>query len=122
MKNRIFILLSVVLLAHASPGGAATVRFFPCDDAFVRGGTYANNRFGALPPDAASLTVKFAGSNNDYTRVSYLKFDLSGTSGVVQAATLQLTVRSHDTAGVGQHYIKMVNDDDWAEVHRQGFR
>lgn len=109
--------IAAVLLAQASLGGAAKVAFYPCDDAFVRGGAYANTRLGALPPDAASLTVKFAGSNNDYTRVSYLKFDLSGISGVIQAATLQLTVRSRDTAGVGQHYIKMVNNDDWAEAN-----
>ncbi|MCX7047629.1 MAG: DNRLRE domain-containing protein [Candidatus Sumerlaeota bacterium] len=109
--------MAALILAQAALGVAATVSFYPCDDACVRGGTYANTRLGALPPDSASLNVKFAGSNNDYTRVAYLKFDLSGTSGVVQSANLLLTVSARDTAGTGQDFLKKVNNDAWAEAN-----
>ena len=93
---------------------ATTVTLYPTDDAYVRGGSYGAERYGVLA-DPASLVVKYNGEDNDYTRETFFKFDLSDTTGTVDSAVLYLTIRNRNTQGVGQQYLKEVLDDAWSE-------
>lgn len=107
--------LPFILLAGAFAMGA-TVTLYPTDDTYVRGGGYGDEAYGALPSESHNLVVKYNGVDNDYTRETYLKFDLSDTTGTVDSATLYLTVRAWDTNGMGQQYLKEVLNDNWAEA------
>jgi len=81
-------------------------------DAFVRGGAYANNNYGT----DTVLIEKTSSIGADYTRVSYLKFDISGITGTVNSAVLQLYVRAIETPGVLPQTLRLVNDDTWGET------
>ena len=118
-RGRLATVLCLALVGCFLAGGwaaGATVTLYPTDDVYVRGGTYGADKYGALPPESDRLMVKYSGPDDSYTRETYLKFDLSDTTGTVDSATLYLTVRSMDTNGVGQHYIEEVLDDNWAEA------
>ena len=80
----------------------------PSADAYVKGGTDANNNYGT----AATLAIKES-SNANYDRMSFLKFDLSGISGTVSTATIRLKV-SADDAGAS-HSLHSVATDTWTE-------
>lgn len=83
-------------------------RLNPVADAYVRDGTYADNNYGA----ENALEIKEASEN--YTRRTYLRFDLSSvTGGDIGQAVLRLKRQS----GIGSdtHTAYVVSDDSWAE-------
>ncbi|MDG1301240.1 MAG: DNRLRE domain-containing protein, partial [Opitutae bacterium] len=93
-------------LVSAQPTGA---HIAPQADAHVIGGVSANGNYGSN----VELLCKTDG-NADFTRESYLRFDLSGLSGTVGSAKLRLKVAA--TTGSGDtHAAYAVADDSWTE-------
>ncbi len=84
----------------------------PVADAYVRGGTNANSNFGT----ATELWVK-----NDpqevFTRVTYLKFDLSNYSNPADLGKLRMSIISGNTATPTiQRQLYYVPTDTWTET------
>lgn len=107
MKNRFTIiqLLIVLILGFASPIYSQTV-LLPSNDTYIRGGTYADNNYGA----ADELVVKI-GDNESYMRKALLQFDLSSLSNV-QQAILRLYANSAKTTTLNAYLLS----DDWEEA------
>ena len=81
----------------------------PVADAYVRGGPSGDINYGS---DAVLVLKK--GLTDDYTRESYIKFDLSSVPGPVSSATLKLYAMTAE-AGTSVHTISQVTDDSWTE-------
>lgn len=79
------------------------------EDARVRGGTYANNNYGA---NTVVEVKNRTGSNDDYE--TFLKFDLSSLPGSVTNATLSLIVDSQSQGP--EISIYQVDTDTWDEL------
>ncbi|MEM9859839.1 MAG: DNRLRE domain-containing protein, partial [Bacteroidota bacterium] len=79
-------------------------------DAFVRGGTYANNNYGTN----TQLVVKDNAGSADNDRMSFLKFDLSTVTGTVASAKIRLKVQNDDPGA--SHQLHFVSDDSWTET------
>lgn len=90
------------------PDGQTTV-LNPVADAYVRGGSYADVNYGT----ESTLWVKTHASNDDYTRESALRFDVSGITGNISEAKLRLYVNS--ASGASVHSVYLVNNDNWTE-------
>ncbi|GAA3571409.1 DUF7594 domain-containing protein [Snuella lapsa] len=80
------------------------------EDAYVRSGSYANNTY-----NNTNLEVKNDGS--EYTRETYLKFDLSSINKEILSAKIKLVPKSgtSPTNNV-THDVKFVSDDNWSET------
>ncbi|MGC1204985.1 MAG: DNRLRE domain-containing protein [Flavobacteriaceae bacterium] len=78
------------------------------EDAFVRGGTYANTNYGT----DTSLIAKDA-NNVSFDRVSFLKFDLSNIPNNVSNARVRLKVNR--TEAGAQHSLHFISNDTWTE-------
>ncbi|MGB1128456.1 MAG: DUF7594 domain-containing protein, partial [Haloferula sp.] len=78
-------------------------------DAYVKGGGSANSNFGSN----VELSCK-TDPIPDFTRESYLRFDLSSLPGSIDSARLRLKVASASEAG-DIHTAHAVADDSWAE-------
>ncbi|NOU89323.1 DNRLRE domain-containing protein [Paenibacillus sp. LMG 31460] len=59
-------------------------KLLPTDDAYVRGGSYANSNYRT-----SNLEIKKDGSES-FTRESFIKFDVSGLDGEITNATLMM--------------------------------
>lgn len=74
-----------LVTVNSTGGGTPIISILnPTDDAYVRGGSNANNNFGSVN----EMVIK-KGSNSSYFRKAYVKFDLGGI-GDVQSATVRL--------------------------------
>lgn len=80
------------------------------EDSYVQ---LANN--GTNHGTETKFLVKNDG-NSSYSRIAFLKFDLSGISGTPQAGKLHLTINSANS-GIGSTswYLWNINDDSWSE-------
>ncbi|WP_343701241.1 M60 family metallopeptidase [Chitinophaga sp.] len=84
---------------------------FPVADAYVRDGGSAGTNFG----NATSIVVKKDG-NNGYSRISYLKFDLSGLTnpGITK---LRLSIIGAGSSVTGtQWQVWKCDNDSWTET------
>jgi hypothetical protein len=82
----------------------------PVADSYVRDGASAALNFGA----ASTVMVKKDGSG--YSRVTYLKFDLSQYRSNPDAAKLQMSVQlANATATSGQFQLWYCSNDSWTE-------
>lgn len=88
---------------------AGTYALPPIADATVRGGASAGSNFGG----DATLTVK-ADSSADYQRRSYLRWDLSGVTGMVYQARVRLTPVGVGTNGIEQG-VAVATGSSWSE-------
>lgn len=95
------------------PGIRPAIEFTPIvekvfvqHDAFVRGGTYADNNFNW------SFLATKSESNESYTRESFLKFDLSDFNSQTGKYTLKLSINSGDT---DTWKIWFCDNDSWTE-------
>jgi hypothetical protein len=80
----------------------------PIEDAYTRGGAYANDNYGS----DSSLVVKVSGDPG-YTRYTFLKFDLSPLLGyTADSAVLRLYCGSAPSAAV---QVSRVDDVSWRE-------
>ncbi|WP_291906902.1 M60 family metallopeptidase [Chitinophaga sp. CB10] len=83
---------------------------FPLADAYVRDGSYANNNYG----NATTLVVKKDG-NASFSRISFIKFDLSQLANV-STGKLRLNIIGAGTAvGGTQWQVWKVGNDGWTE-------
>lgn len=85
----------------------------PIADSYVKGGQSELDNFGSL----SSLEVKQS-ANNDYKRMSFLKFNLSPIQGTVSSAKLRLKVRSNSSGTFSAfHNLHHVGStqDSWQE-------
>jgi len=78
-------------------------------DAYVRSGIYGGNPYGAQDPN--SLMVKGTGTQDDYARESFLKFDLT-SAGQLTSAALILKKMSDVALNFD---VAIVYDDSWQE-------
>ncbi|NQU43168.1 right-handed parallel beta-helix repeat-containing protein [bacterium] len=94
------------------PGRTATHNLEPVADSYVQGGNQADSNWGTW----TVLRCKEDRSNENYTRRTYLRFDLCSviSSTVLRAAT-RLKVRTADSAG-DTHTLYAVADDSWEET------
>ncbi|WP_185154137.1 DNRLRE domain-containing protein [Fulvivirga sp. M361] len=86
---------------------SAVDSLLPQADAFVKGGNDANKNFG----QDAKLTVK-KDNNQNLTRRTYMKFNLSNISTPVDKAILRLHVLG---SGVDTHDMRLVPSNSWTE-------
>jgi phosphatidylinositol-3-phosphatase len=89
-----------------APGAATTL--LPVADTYVRGGAWAKESFGT----ADELQVK-DGSDSDYDRRAFLRFDLHTVSASITTATLRLFVSSQDR---GPLTLAALTSDNWSEA------
>lgn len=82
----------------------------PEADAYVHGGSFANQNFGT----SDKLIVKTS-INPTYTRMSYLRFDLSEIEKTLTSAKLRLKLASID-GNPTRHEVSFVSDDSWGET------
>ena len=95
----------VVLAGAAAPGAALRAGA----DALVRGGTYGGTNYGADP----ALVVK-RGSTADFTRETYLRFDL-GSLATVSAAKLRLFGSLSEPSGGIEVAAYAATNTSWTE-------
>lgn len=81
----------------------------PVADAYVRGGTYANNNFGT---DATLQTKDLTAS--DVSREAFVRWDLSGVSGKLVQARVRLVCTSASQSG-NENCAAFVSSDSWGE-------
>jgi len=81
----------------------------PLADAFVRNGSYAAKNYGS----DTSLIVKGTATSGT-SRISYLKFSLSGISNVTSAKLRLYGRNTENTSGINLS-VYGVNADSWAE-------
>ncbi|RXK61660.1 DNRLRE domain-containing protein [Lacibacter luteus] len=87
----------------------STTLLAPSADAFVRDGSFASSNYGTL----GQLTVK-KDANTGFSRISYLKFDLSNYTGSLHNVKLQLSL----LGGVNgtQWQLWKCDNDNWTET------
>ena len=90
-----------------APPPSAGTTLLPIADTYVRGGMWAKESFGG----ADELQVK-DGSDSDYDRRAFVRFDLRTVSGAISTATLHLFVRSQDA---GPLTLAAITPDNWSE-------
>lgn len=131
IRTKIASLLCVALLFAswfgASPmrvsaaGGAegqtpVTMQVYASDDAFVRGGTNANTKFGVTTPNELQVKNINTSVDND-KREAYIKFDLSSVPGVIAGASLNLYGTVNDAGQAPGKSVSLVvygaADDTW---------
>ena len=81
----------------------------PVADAYVRGGASGDINYGS-----DTILVLKNGLTDDYTRETFLKFDLSSVPATVGSATLKLYAHTVE-AGTSVLTVTQVNDDSWTE-------
>jgi hypothetical protein len=90
LKKRKGFMQRIVLLAivfFAIQHGFAQEQYYPVSDAMLRGGSYAEENYGAVE----EMYVKAHPSNDDFSRKIILQFDVSSTSySSIQSAVLKL--------------------------------
>jgi len=90
--------------------GPLTINVPTTADAYVRGGSYGDTNYGT----ETILAVSNAGG--DFTRQSYLKFDLNALDGEVVSAQLVINAAVSDAKGTSKEQrIYGVADDAWTE-------
>ena len=78
-------------------------------DTYVRSGSYADDNFGS----DTILYVKEDSGNPDYTRETYLRFDLSSIPGNIVSAKVKLYM--YDVEYSTTHYAHLAGDNSWQE-------
>ncbi|KAF0095927.1 MAG: poly(beta-D-mannuronate) lyase [Puniceicoccaceae bacterium 5H] len=96
------------LIITTTTASASTSTLYPTEDAFVRSGSYASNNYGSDD----NLEVKNEGPNDDYTRESWLQFNVGGLSGTVTDAKLRM--RLAQSNGTTTHTVTE-GGDSWSE-------
>ncbi len=99
----------VTTVINIGSGSGLENTITPVADAFVRNGSSANSNFGS----DSRLIVKNSGSN--FTRESYLRFDLSGIQGSINSARLELVPESSTSPGSTDIQVRYVSNDSWSE-------
>jgi hypothetical protein len=95
--------LAAAAALSASAADAAVITLTTADgmgaDTYVRGGSFSSTAFGGDAFFAAKTQLDTNGDNNyedSFTRVSFLRFDLSAVAGTIQSATLRIETRGFE--------------------------
>jgi hypothetical protein len=86
-----------------------TVTLTPVADTYVNDGASATNNYGT----ATNLVCKLIATATNFTRESFLRFDLTGISNAPVAASLRLSPISVSTAGI--HGVCALATNSWTE-------
>lgn len=86
-----------------------TMTLSPVADAYVNDGASASTNFGS----STNLVCKLITTATNFTRVSFLRFDLSGITSSPVAASLRLSPISVSIAGI--HAVAAVATNSWTE-------
>ncbi|MEO8150682.1 MAG: PQQ-dependent sugar dehydrogenase [Bacteroidia bacterium] len=78
-------------------------------DAYVQSGIYANNNYGS-----AGYMITKRAIGTDYNQKSFLKFDISGITGVITSAKLRLYGNVKDGSAIVE--VHNVNNNNWTET------
>lgn len=106
---KLFFLGFILSFASAAVSAQSTKTLAPLADAYVRNGTYASTNYGS----DTSLVLK--GSNSSgYTRLSYLKFSLSGLNNI-SSAKLRIYGRNIDNASTISISSYGIDNDLWTQ-------
>jgi hypothetical protein len=99
--------------AHFILKGGIPVDLVPTDDSYIRGGGLAGINFNA----AKFLRVNEGGGEKEH-HYTYLKFDLSGISGSILYAVLNLTIKEGGLPDGSPASVDVysVTDDSWLEA------
>lgn len=90
----------------------STTSFTPVADVYIRAGSYADNNYGTN----ADLIVKEQSSPGDYTRRTYIKFDLSSAGlSSVNSAKIKLYCNYLYNNTAFSVTASQVSDDSWTE-------
>ncbi len=100
-KSSLFLCTLSTLLSFGQDKATVT------DDAYVRGGSYANNNFGAVN----TLLVKTPSSNVTYLRNTFLKYDVSNYENV-SSAKLYIYAKAKTNLNASINYV---SNDNWNE-------
>jgi hypothetical protein len=97
-------------------GPDATLDLNPAEDAYVRGGNYANNNYNS---DNKLRLKEASGTHNDYH--IYLKFNLGNVSGSITSATLKLHCQGRPSKGRTSSsptaaFVYAAPNDTWSET------
>ncbi|MEM6332058.1 MAG: DNRLRE domain-containing protein [Planctomycetota bacterium] len=111
--------LSIAACVIAAPVSASVITLDPSADAFVRGGSNANNTQNGT---AAQNLLVLPGNDLSFARKTYIRFDLTTITGPVADAELTLEFTFANTASGGLPInIYAINDgvageDNWSEA------
>ncbi|UXP33873.1 DNRLRE domain-containing protein [Reichenbachiella agarivorans] len=109
--RKTYLLLAVIVSHIFMPLMGYAQVLNPTADSYVRGGSFSSQNFGT----DVLLDCKLGATSDEWTRHSYLKFDLSSvTEPVVVSATLRLKV-AQGSGNVDIHTSHFVTDDSWTE-------
>ncbi|MEI6197348.1 MAG: DNRLRE domain-containing protein, partial [Verrucomicrobiota bacterium] len=96
--------------AEASVTTSTNLTTEPTDDSYVEDGGSAGSNFGT----SVNLKVKNQGPNTTFTRITYLKFDVTALTNA-QSVKLKLTPYQVDGSGVTNPF-ELVTNDSWNET------
>lgn len=108
----IMLLFGMLPLVEKQALAAGLLTLEPTDDAYVRGGAYASDNFGALP----ELFVK-NNASSDMVRKSYLRFDLSQLD-LSQITSVKFHINGAITEGTHQEteiWVFGTDEQGWNE-------
>ena len=105
MKQTLSTAMFLLLIA----GGARADVIDVYADSYTHNDDTSN--FGAEPV----VRAKFDAQQNDHMRITYVKFDLSGVTGDITQALLQLSLNEYtETGGPYFRRVHFLSDDSWS--------
>ncbi len=111
MKKILILLVSIFpLMALSAKTQGIDHRLYPTDDTYV----YSDNTIRGMEP---LLKTYHSTSGNQFRRISFLKFDLSGMSEHVESVKLRLYVNAFSAGGDNEHKFDLypVSINTWSE-------
>src|SRR5690554_8016084 len=100
----------MLVVALAVGVSAAEVVLYPIEDAYVRDGGDAATNFGA----SEQLQLKYESEREGFTRVIFLKFDISEIESV-EKATLRLFLEKNDVLEFKTLAFYDITGEEWSE-------
>lgn len=95
------------------PSASGTTRvFYPADDAYLRGGSYADINYGT---DQNLYDCYAISTTSDKLRETYIKFDMTGLPSSPTNAQMILKGRNTTSGNNITIYVYRVTDDSWSE-------
>ena len=103
------------LYVYTSPAQTLTKELIASDDAYVRGGQYADEAHGVTDSTRTYIRAPFDG-NIDFMRYTYWKFDLSEVNGQINSANFEFTPYQNVPNSAGSRCMfYFISDDSWDE-------
>lgn len=107
---RSVVLIMMLVVALAVGVSAAEVVLYPIEDSYVKDGGDAATNFGA----SEQLQLKYESGREGFTRVIFLKFDISEIESV-EKATLRLFLEKNDVLEFKTLAFYDITGEEWSE-------